>query len=300
VKEPETARLYKRVYDLLIAGKHQAEISRDIRYDKAHISRITKALIQGGYIVCINPNSRQKFYEATKKKFLLKDARSLTKVSSVGSQRSHRRCNILFISKSTYKTTVRSEPKIPVKWDDERFLTNGVKVQQYNYPFENLGLVRFMRYKGSNQDNLYIVLPKILWEREAGPPHDYLREMADRCGTWFMHHFKIELSGLEESQRPDIGVAAREPELIHAAQNASFNVNGMMLDTSAPDYTADVESKDFDDIINYLDSTKKIKILEMKVNHIEETISKLDSKLDYLIGLFEKPEPTPDSFRGYV
>ena len=295
--------LYKHVYNKLLRGLHQAEIARILGYDKAHISRITKALVYAGYIVCIDPNSREKFYEATKKKFNLKDIIAFTNISSVDSQRSRGRCNILRISKASFKTAIKGFNGKKIKWDKSYKLNNGINVYQYEYPFENIGSVKFRRMQGPHSDNLLIILPQILWEREAGDPEDYLFEVADKAGYWFMNRFKVNLQGLEPVEKPDIGTAVREPELIHAAQNASFNINGIMLDASGPDSTADIESKDFDDIINYLDSTKKIKVLEIKVNRIESILDNLTVKIDEIFNTVVIPPVrpiTPDVFNSYI
>lgn len=293
--------LYKAVYEYLILGKHQAEISRILGYDKARISRITKTLVKAGYLLCIDPNSRVKFYEATKKKFVLNDILAFSKALPNNLQRSRHRCNIMRISKARFKTNVIGHFGKIIKWDKGPIkINNNVVYYDYDYPFANLGSVKFRFFE--NNKSLIIILPQVLWEKSAGKPDNYLKDMANKCAYWFMKKFNVDLQGLEIVQKPHIGVAAKEADLIHAAQEASYNINGIMLDTSAPDYAADVESENFEDVINYLDAIKKIRILEMKVNTFENSISLLTDKIDHLVDLIENPPSIPftfDSLKSY-
>lgn len=297
-KKLTTKQLYYRVYRLVLKGIRGSEISRKLGYDKGYISRVINRLVAGGYLVCINPQSRCKFYEATKKPYKLDDKLKLFKTTPIKSQQLRHRRNVVKIQKSSFKSKVFSPPKEDVNWDKE-YNMNGVHVQQYTYPFENIGDVKFRRFIGKDEDSLLIILPSVLWERDAGDPEDYLLETAGRCGSWFMKRFKAGLEDLQVCQKSDKCLALTDPKLIHLAQTGSYNYNGMMINTSAPDCTAEVEFKDWDDLISLSECPKRISILEYKVDRIEKSIDNVAKSLDRIEKMFDVPNK-PDCFRDVV
>jgi len=300
VRKHDTEALRLDVYNRLIAGQHQAEIARVNRCDKSTICRITKALLNDGYIRCVDPFSKVKFYQATKKMFSPVAATSLHSSSPRKTKILRGGRNVLRISRATFQTEVRGEAKKEIKWDSGvSRLRNGVVFRDVVYPFANIGDVRFRRITGSHSDVLQIILPEVLWEKDAGEPFGYLKEMADRAGTWFMKRFCIDLGGLECVVKPDIGAPIREPELVRSAQRASFNVDGVMVDTSAPDCIAEFESKDYDVTVAYIELPKRVLALEERLSRFEELLGGLDEKLSRMLDVFDVPS-SPDDLRGYV
>ena len=287
-KNLSTSQLYHVVYGRCIKGDSQKELRLFIHnkynrnYDKAYISRIIGRLIEGGYLLCFNRRSRVRSSVATKKPFLLKDVSLLTKMSSNRSQRLRGRCNIVQIQKSTFITDVVSPPKISVKWDDERVLKNGVCQFQFSYPFENIGSITFIRTVGKSKDSLLIILPRFLWEKQNGDPRSFLREMADRAGSWLMHRFKMECSGLRVCQSPDFAMPLTDKKLIRMAQCGTYTVNGFMIDSSSPDNIPEIESKDYFDLLELTDTPKRVKELEELVDRLMVSIEKIDNNINSL------------------
>lgn len=283
-----TSELYHVIYGRCIKGDSQKEIKVFINnkynrnYDKAYISRIIWRLIEGGYLLCYSPHSRVKSYVATKKPFLLKDVSLLSKMPSRKSQRLRGRCNVVQIQKSTFICDVVGSPKVLVKWDKTRKLKNGVTQFQYSYPFENIGSITFIRTVGINKDSLQIILPRFLWEKANGDPRPFLKELADRAGTWLMHRFKMDLSGLRVCQKPDFASPLTDEKLIRMAQRGTYTVNGFMIDSSAPDNIPEIESKDYFDLVELTDCPRRVRELEMRIDRLVESIDRIDNNINNL------------------
>jgi len=281
-----TSELYHVIYGRCIKGESQKELRTFIlnkfgrNYDKAYVSRIIGRLIEGGYLLCFNPRSRVKSYVATKKPFLLVDVSLLSKMPSRKSQRLRGRCNIVQIQKSSFICDVRHGPKINVKWDEERFLKNGVVQYQFSYPFENIGSVTFVRTVGKKKDSLQIMLPRFLWEKANGDPYPFIRELADRAGVWLMHRFKMDCSGLRVCQRPDFASPLTDKKLIELAQRGTYTVNGFMIDSSSPDNIPEIESKDYFDLLELTETPRKLRELEEKLNNVVDVVDKLVDTMD--------------------
>ena len=248
-------------------------------------------LIEGGYIVCTNPQSRDKFYCATKKPF---NASELYKLPSSKSQRIHGRCNIIQIQKSSFITKVAGPPNGDVKWDKE-WECNGVFHKLYSYPFSNIGTVRFQRITGKESDQLKIILPRLIWERDNGNPEKFLLELAGRCGTWFMKHFGMELLGLDVCQRPDYALALDDPGLVDMAQRATYRNDDLMIDSSAPDNIPEIESKRWDVIDGLASAPMRIGVLEGKMNSLEEGFGRIEVSLSRIENMFSQPNKVDNS-----
>ena len=288
-RELTTTELYHVIYGRCIKGECQKEIKVFINnkykrnYDKAYISRIIGRLIEGGYLLCFNPRSRVRSYVATKKPFLLSDVSLLTSMPSSKSQRLRGRCNIVQIQKSSFISDVVGPPKVLVKWDEERKLKNGVTQYQYSYPFENIGSITFIRtVSKKGKDSLLIILPRFLWEKENGDPRPFLRETADRAGTWLMHRFKMELVGLRVCQDPDFAQPLTDKKLIEMAQRGTYTVNGFMIDSSSPDNIPEIESKDYFDLLELTELPGRVRELEEIVNKLAVSIEKIDININNL------------------
>jgi len=283
-----TSELYHIVYSRCIKGECQKELRSFIHgkfgrnYDKAYVSRIIGRLIEGGYLLCFNPRSRVKSYVATKKPFLLVDVSLLSKMPSRKSQRLRGRCNIVQIQKSSFICDVVHGPKINVKWDEKRFLKNGVTQYQFSYPFENIGSVTFVRTVGKKKDSLQIMLPRFLWEKANGDPYPFIKELADRSVVWLMHRFKMDMSGLRVCQRPDFASPLTDRKLIELAQRGTYTVNGFMIDSSSPDNIPEIESKDYFDLVELTEAPMKIRELEDMINQVVLSIDKINNNINNL------------------
>jgi hypothetical protein len=63
------ANIYEKIYRSLVDGIPQSKIAKSLHKDKGFVSRVVNALIGQGFLRCINPLDKVKFYEPTKKVF---------------------------------------------------------------------------------------------------------------------------------------------------------------------------------------------------------------------------------------
>lgn len=302
-----TSELYHVIYSRCIKGDSQKELRDFIHnkygrnYDKAYISRIVNKLITTGYLICHNPRSRSRCYYATKKILTSKKISHLIKLEDIKSQRLHGICNIVQIQKSTFITQIKSGPYKNIKWD-KVWSTNGLDHFLFSYPFENLGSVGFQRMTSMGTDQLKIILPRILWNKDDGNPKEFLRELADRVGTWFMKRFKIELVGLRICSKPHFAVVLTDPRLIKIAQEGTYRINDFMIDSSPPHNVPEIESEDYDLLDDLTKCPKKIMELEERldkvvgmVDKLSVSIEKIDSNINNLSvkldSLFQPSKP---------
>lgn len=287
VKKSITIDLYREIYNRLISSQSQTKISKVLQKDKAQISRMVNRLVEGGYINCLNPQSRDKIYTATKKPF---KAELVYKLPSSKSQRIHGRCNIIQIQKSSFITRVLSPPKKDVKWDKE-WVSNGVNHQLFSYPFPNVGEVKFQRIIGKNSDQVKIILPRLVWDKHDENPGVFLRELADRAGSWFMKHFKIEMAGLDVCQRPDYALMLTDPKLVNMSQHGTYRANNIMIDSSSPDNLPEIESKDYDDILLLSNVPGEIRNLKRDMAEVKGVVFEIR---DMFINIPVRPDERRD------
>ena len=267
-----------KIYKYLIEGYYPGQIAKHLKIDKGYVSKVIKQLEQGGYIQCINPDGKPKFYAATKKPF--KATSKLTKQTPDKLTRLRHRRNIVEVQKCSFKFKLLSEPQIQ-KWD-RVWSIRGVKFFQYAHPFENFGNIIFRRAKGSSEDNLIIILPRILIEK----PHlkhveRILTDFAVKAGNWFQKRFKCRLGLPEMAQKPHFAVPIKEPSLIPVLQKSSFKVReNIFADSSPPDLIPEFESTDFRDVVNYLEGIEKVKFLEDKLSIVEKRVDDVEKIIE--------------------
>lgn len=286
-KRLTTSELYHIIYRQCIKGDNHKQVIDYIyrnhkrKYDKAYVSRIINKLVVSGYLLCHNPRSRDHCYYATKKILTTKNISRLIKLEDIKSQRLHGICNIVQIQKSTFITKIKSGPYKNVKWD-KVWSINNLNHFLYSYPFEDLGSVGFQRMTSKGTDQLKIILPRILWNKEDGNPEEFLKEVADRCGTWFMKHFKIELVGLRVCSKPHFAVVLTDPRLIKIAQSGTYNINNYMIDSSPPHNIPEIESSDYEYLDDLTNCPSKIRELEELVDRLVASIDRIDNNINSL------------------
>jgi len=290
-KHESTIKLYYRLYDFLIAGKTQTYICKVLRRDKAQISRMTKALEQGGWINCDRHFQRTKIYTATKKQFNIKTLKEVYKLTTSRSQRLHRRCQIIQIQKSSFICDVIHPPNSKMFWDKE-WEHNGLHHTLIEWPFANIGSVKFDRMTSQKTDQLRIILPRLLWEKDNDNPQTYLLEIADKCATWFMKKSGIRLDNLHICQKPDYALVLTDKKLIGMAQQGTFRAGDIMIDSSAPDELPEIESKDWDVISGLASAPDDIRMLKEEISEIKSMITEMRSEFHELMRI----PKTPDSF----
>jgi len=283
--------LYKQLYDLLVYSRlSQKKATKILGRDKGQISRMVLRLVECGYIVCFNPQSRDKIYIPTKKPFRAKTLNTLYKTPSSKSQRLHGVCNIIQIQRCSFKAVVLHPPMKKVVWEKEWDLNNGVHVQQSSYPFANLGLVRFQRIFSLDKDLVKIILPRLTWERANGDPSGFLLDSAKSCSKYFKKCFCINFSDLVWCQKPDFALPLADKHLVGLSQRGTFNNGVVSVDCSAPDCLPEIESKDYDVVDGLADAPRRIRILESRMSNLENSIGVLIGKVDGLVNMFSQPK----------
>lgn len=266
---------------MLIEGYSASQIVKRKKMSKGYISRIIRELEKNGFIECITPKSKPKFYVTTKKPFSPNKFPNLT--PDKYSRLSHR-LDMIEVQKCSFICKVLVPPTKDV-WDKDYVWHRGVVVQQYSHPFRDLGIIVFRRFKSNKIDKLMIILPRItVHKSEVRSVEDMLNDYAIKASKWIKKKFDMPLGSPRICQKPHFAVGAKEPELIEAIDKGSFDVDGMMADKSPPDFIPEIESTDYRDVVNYLDSIRKIKLLEQQVLNNRRLIQNI---LDKMIGFGE-------------
>lgn len=199
-------------------------------------------------------------------------------LTPVMSTRSCHRHEIVKIQKCSFKFKIVIPPATAVKWDKEYpwANNNSVTVQQYEYPFSNIGSVIFRRFLSKDEDYMLVILPQMMMpEDEIDNAETFLTQLALTAGAWIQRRFKLRLGLPEITQKPHYAVVPKEPELVKAFKKGSYKVGEMMGDSSPPDRLSELESIDPRDIKNYLHSINKIKNLEDQLRLLMETVSQM-------------------------
>lgn len=250
------------------------QISRHIGYDKGYVSRIKDRFVQGGFIIPINPKCRSKQYSATKKIYSPDLVNSLTKLTGGASQQLSHRLDVSKIQKASFMCDIVVSPQIEVKWDSEKVWHDGVVMQDFVYPFANIGSVRFRRFKGAKRNQLMIILPPLLWEFDAGSPEPFQEEVARLAAGWIQKRFKMKLGNLRSCQKSDKCLALTDPVLIRMAQENSYNVDGLMLNSSAPDKIPEIEFKEWDMLVGLRYAPENIRKLQVEMKNMEDLMER--------------------------
>jgi len=261
------------VYRHLIEGLCAKEISKSTKLSKGYISKIIRRLEKKNMVRCINHNEKIKFYIKTRINY----NKNAVKTENEKFPRHRHRRNIIQIQKCSFKSNIRCLPT-KGKWDSE-YDFNNVKVSQYSHPFKDFGVVTFRWFHGTDHDTLVTILPRFLIHKdELDNIEMVLYEYAFKSCTWLKKQFNIVVSNPVMSQSPDYATVVKEPELIDAVDRCgTFSVGEVWIDKSKPHEIVEFESKDKRDVINYLESTNKIKYIE---DMVFENRNLLDSLSD--------------------
>jgi len=277
--------VWQRLYNLLVRGFPQSKIVRILRRDKGQVSRMTNMLVDMGFLVCVNPQDRVRFYEATKKKFSGEDAVILSTIKQEGRISTKRRGCFIRCHAISYLCDVERMGVVP--WD-KTWETDGVTHCLYRYPFEKVGEVGFQWIRGRSSNQLRINLPSMLWSHRDGSPDAFLHGVADRCGVWFMKRFCCDLRGLRQCGRGHFEMPVRDPGLVGLAQRVSVKRGGLVLDSSLgfPEMGS-VEG--FDVLGELLGLPKRVDDIEKRVERVVESVERLGLAVDRLTRLFDVP-----------
>jgi len=246
----------------------------------------------GGFLYCVNPGDKVKFYEATKKKFTGEDYFLVSTILKEKTTKNlyggyYTRCHGL-----SYKAVIKSFTS-DIKWDYS-WNTKGSRHDILYYPVKNLGTVSFIRITSKYSDVLRINLPSTLWNTRKGNPSDYLFNIAKQVARWFSFTFSVSLSDLEACSGESLGIALRDPALVKLAQEKTVHFdNGTMIDASHG--IAEFEGPN--NIMSELFSLPaRVTKLEQDMLKLADTLSKVSLQMDRIEKLFNSPK-IPDSFK---
>lgn len=292
-------KVFERVYSMCIAGFTASKICRILKRDKGQISRIINALVDAGFLVCVNPRDKIRFYEATKKQLSPDDAVILSTIQQEKKKKLEDGGCFIRCHAMSYLTEVVKMGHVP--WD-KRWVANGVSHCLYRYPFDGVGEVSFQWMRGGGSNRLRINLPSIWINPSDEDPNGYLRGVADQAGTWFMKRFKCDLRGLVQCGKGHFEVPVRDPSLVSLAQRSSFKRGDFVLDTSLgfPEFGS---VGGFDPLKSVLEAPGRIDGVEERLSRIEESVERLSvsvealtGRIDGLVRLLEAPK-RPDEKR---
>lgn len=268
------------IYRLLIQGLSASQIAEKLGVDKGYVSRIIHELRVGGFIICIAPKAKPKFYEKTEKNL---NGSKLTTLSPNKLTRLSGRLNTILVQKSSFIFNITDVADVDRKWDREYIWRKGVTVYQYTHPFENFGSVVFRRFKSKNIDELMVILPRILIDKSnLDNAERFLTDYAVKAGVWYQKRFKMRLGLPMMSQSPHFAVPAKEPEVISVLQKATLRVGDIMADSSPPSLTPEIESRDTRDVVNYLEGVDKIKHIEDELHATQNLLSEVKKTIELI------------------
>jgi hypothetical protein len=260
----------------------------------------------GGFLYCVNPGDKVKFYEATKKKFTGEDYFLVSTILKEKTTKNlyggyYTRCHGL-----SYKAIIKSFTS-DIKWDDS-WNTKGSRHDILYYPVKNLGTVSFIRITSKYSDVLRINLPSTLWNARKGNPSDYLFNIAKQVARWFSFTFSVSLSDLEACKGESLGIALRDPALVKLAQEKTiYFSNGTMIDASHGVAEFEGPNNIMSELFSLIPRvakleqemvilTKAVTTLIPQVEKLSPEIQKLSKQVEELLKLFSQPK-LPDSFK---
>ena len=280
--------VWQEIYSLAIQGYPAKKICKFLRRDKAQVSRMISALEMAGFLVCINPGDKVKFYEATKKPLTPDDTNALSTILQ------EKPCKTGY---GGYQTRVHGisfkanilQWKKGIRWD-YTWSTNNT-----NHYLLRKDDITFIRHKGKNKDTLVLVIPDILWNvRTKGSVTKEIRHKARIIMGNFASHYGIRLNGFVECPGTSYAIPVRNVELVKMAQKKTvYFENGTILDASHgfPEFEAPLNMMQ-----ELLSLPNRVSQLEQNFEKLESTLSRISQQMDRIEKLFSQPK-LPDEKR---
>lgn len=292
--------VYSTVYELCIEGFTASKICSILRRDKGQISRIINALVDNGFLVCVNPRDRIRFYEATKKKFLDKPISTVSTIQQKGRISTDDQGSFVRVHAMRYVSTVEKMGKVP--WD-KKWVAKETNHYFLHYPFLTVGNVGFEWVVGKKKNVLIIHMPSIRWNVSDGNPELFLRGLADSCGTWFMKRYKCDLRGLAQCGKGHFEMPVHDKRLVSMAQATTIRVGDFVLDASLG-YPEFGSVGGYDLLAELLSLPKRVASLEKRMDRVESVlerivssmesmsvqVEKMGKQVDHLMKLFDAPK----------
>jgi hypothetical protein len=259
------------------------------------------ALVDVGFLYCINEGDKVKFYEATSKVFtgeqkIVDQLNQLSK-SRKKSYGGYYRCHNI-----NFKAEIISWGKLPKKWDDI-WSTKGSS--HFLIRIDN---VPFIRIKSKYSDTLRLQIPDVMWNIARGSPKQYLFKQARLLMGSFCSKYNVRVRNLVECEGTSYAIAVRHPELAKFAQKKTIHFdNGCTLDASHgnPEFEGPLnimqELLSLPERVTELEKENtmlKQTILELKVfsNDMKNVMNELKSSIVEFKDMFSKSK-LPDEKR---
>jgi len=291
-----TKTIFERVYGLCVEGIPAIKISKILKRDKGRISRIINALIDLGFLVCVNPRDKVKFYEATTKFFSPDDVNAMSTILREKPRKISYGGYETRVHGISFKATIISWKK-DVKWDNI-WTTNGTRHFLLNFQEYT-----FIRHKSTRKDTLVIIIPDLLWNiRTKGSVNDAVKRKARVMLGEFASRYEIRLKGFMECSGTSYAIPVRSPELVKMAQKKTvYFENGAVLDAShgIPEFEAPLnvmqELLSLPDRVSTLeDSMATLMNMMSTVSQQMDSLSKQMSRMEQMFSQPKRPDERRD------
>lgn len=280
-----------KIYKLLCHGYAQCRIAKILDVDKGYICRITKQLIDEGYIYAPNPKSTPRFYKPTDRPYHKLTTEREGRYSSPTEL-----CRVHCISRSYL---LARPPKIKIIWDKE-WVNNGTTFCQLRW-VEPVGLVTIRLIKGNTNNGKYgrlvIWMPeRYLSYEQLEREHKILDSYCQHVANKFMKTYHCQLGLPEFYQKPHFAFPD-DPEFLDTAKKMNLSSKHCWIDRSKN--RSEWETDDVKLAKVKMELPERVLSLEVKVDGIENTVNRIASSVDRLLTMFETPG-TPDERRDVV
>lgn len=271
-------------------GYAQSQIATILHIDKAYVCRIVNKLISENYIYCINPNSSPKLYKPTDNPLPLVD----TQVDNPHGgchPTSYDVCRVHCISRSYL---LARPPKNLVHWDKE-WVNNGTTFCQLREVFDvGLVTIRLIRGNGNNGrfGKLVVWMPeKYLSYEQLEFQSDILEGYCQKVANWFMKSFNCQLGLPEKYQKPHFAFPD-DPDFLDTTKSLNLSSERVWVDRSKG--RSEWETDDVRLAKVRMELPDRVLSLEVKVSGIEDTVNRIASSVERLLGFFDGPSRPDD------
>ena len=287
--------IYERVYELCLEGLPAKKICTILRRDKGRISRIISAFEQAGFLYCINPGDKVKFYEATTKTFSPDEENTITTILREKPCKTSYGGYTTRVHGISFKADVVGWKK-SVSWD-HTWVTNCTR--HFMLGFKGYTVIR---HRSKKKDTLVLFIPDVLWNVcSKGSVSSVVRRKARVVLGEFAGRYGVSLRNFVECGGTSYALPVRDPGLVKLAQKKTvYFDNGVMLDAShgVPEFEAPLNM--MQDLLSLPARVSQLEDSLMRMSELvsgfAEKIDGLSSQLDRIEKMFSQPS-IPDEKR---
>ena len=247
-----------KIYNYLIDGKFQTWIAKTLGVNKSYVSRVTRQLLDEGYIKKAINKRRHIVYRATRYK--------LTGDTPVKKNGLHWECKSTIeidVHHISYKFKVVDRPRRKIIWDKENHKMRGL-VHKYLFWPQEIGriTIRYQENK-SEHDSVVIWVPSIKIPADQRDQHeDILYDNLMRASAWMQRLLLCRLSLPQVYRKPHYAVPVREPELRKFLKENTIKIGDVHADSSPPSLEPHFESTNFEKTRCYIELPDRVLSLE--------------------------------------